>query len=1233
MKKRLLLLSLLLTVSIFPQQQDRFIIGAEHVSAMRRFDNSSLLPPHSDPFWNTVQEFGLNFAGLKYFQKYPVSSPTLGTVPYLKIVEDLDKAASRNIDVFLTNGFDRNPATGNPYYPKRWLYQVENVNGNNLNDFSNVTTGSTLNDQDIQTLTHWNLAPPPQGTHNILRLDPAQDPFGLVANNLREKNLQPDGLNYYVKVRMRLLGSTSFPFINVLTVRVKKAGGSVVSQTITANMLNNNNWQVVPVLCFNKTPNGPVYCIPNVDESTVYDFTDTLGTVQLENYSVKSTVAYTDYDIEIEWHNTSPYNYAVDLDYVAVDDETANRLYPPNSEFDARIEDFANNYKDNPAVQNFMVWDEARKENLFPISKIQSTLNNQGIGNKYPLSYRNFTNDPQPETKRFLHESGMQILLSDVYPIPTGFVIPGGGTYTNDLQSRLQAHLVSLLSDLILNSKNFNKPFWFTTQAHRWEQTGNMQQREPSAYEIKAMANLGVCYGAKGIIYYLYNHVSTDSTQIAGLYYDDINQPRYTDTYGYPKWETVKQLNQKLISIGYELMSLTWQSAFYINNGTQPSNTYITNVQSIGDIPESTYVQLGIFKKTDDQNNLNLEHFFVVNRRTMPTEQRNIQVTIDKSSSIFTNWKVTEVGTINTWTVNKTGSFQTSYEPAEGKLFKLEPVMIAGGNIVYNENIPSGTTLDITGTVTVNQGATLTLNYNSTFNFHSYNSLIVNGNLNAQNCSINFLTDSEMEPSSWGIRLENGSTSYLSSVTIDGARTGIFVNETYAHISSCTIRNCSYSGIDVYRSNYSTSQPFIYHNTIFNEPGMGNYGISLTYSSPSIRSNVIYNFSKGIYCLNNSSPYLVGDIPIPLPHLNNHIYNNQIGLYAYSSSNPNLGLPMYLAGGYNHINNYGYDIYAYNMCNIQACYNWWGFGGPNPANFFAGGKSFINYDFWLTEPPSDAPVSGDPMVEGENSNSNSKDNEEIIEIDSPTMNIMENILLAKRYINEEKYLRAINICRNIITEFPDTSLSFTALDLLWESGRKLSVPQLRTLLRYIYRTNNQNPLFANAGALLAGYQNNHIVLLDSIIANFSGNPIVESILYNKFLHCYHSLSDTTASRLVLNELDNLFPESESTINAHLIMNDIGDNLLHKLINNSLVNVIPIKYELYNNYPNPFNPSTTIKFDLPKDGLITLEIYDILGRRITTLVNEPRSAGSLNILWSFFQQVLKIFLCFVIHISF
>ena len=58
-------------------------------------------------------------------------------------------------------------------------------------------------------------------------------------------------------------------------------------------------------------------------------------------------------------------------------------------------------------------------------------------------------------------------------------------------------------------------------------------------------------------------------------------------------------------------------------------------------------------------------------------------------------------------------------------------------------------------------------------------------------------------------------------------------------------------------------------------------------------------------------------------------------------------------------------------------------------------------------------------------------------------------------------------------------------------------------------------------------------------------------------------------------------------------------------------IIPKEYSLYQNYPNPFNPLTTIKFDIPNDGLITLEIFDILGRRIATLINEYRTAGSYD----------------------
>jgi len=60
--------------------------------------------------------------------------------------------------------------------------------------------------------------------------------------------------------------------------------------------------------------------------------------------------------------------------------------------------------------------------------------------------------------------------------------------------------------------------------------------------------------------------------------------------------------------------------------------------------------------------------------------------------------------------------------------------------------------------------------------------------------------------------------------------------------------------------------------------------------------------------------------------------------------------------------------------------------------------------------------------------------------------------------------------------------------------------------------------------------------------------------------------------------------------------------------------VPNNYALYQNYPNPFNPTTNIKFDIPKSSHVKLIVYDILGKEVTTLVNEKLSAGSYEVDW-------------------
>jgi len=58
--------------------------------------------------------------------------------------------------------------------------------------------------------------------------------------------------------------------------------------------------------------------------------------------------------------------------------------------------------------------------------------------------------------------------------------------------------------------------------------------------------------------------------------------------------------------------------------------------------------------------------------------------------------------------------------------------------------------------------------------------------------------------------------------------------------------------------------------------------------------------------------------------------------------------------------------------------------------------------------------------------------------------------------------------------------------------------------------------------------------------------------------------------------------------------------------------LPDKYELFQNYPNPFNPSTTIKYNLPEVSVVIIKVYDVLGREVSSLVNELKQPGKYEI---------------------
>jgi hypothetical protein len=101
-------------------------------------------------------------------------------------------------------------------------------------------------------------------------------------------------------------------------------------------------------------------------------------------------------------------------------------------------------------------------------------------------------------------------------------------------------------------------------------------------------------------------------------------------------------------------------------------------------------------------------------------------------------------------------------------------------------------------------------------------------------------------------------------------------------------------------------------------------------------------------------------------------------------------------------------------------------------------------------------------------------------------------------------------------------------------------------------------------------------------------------------------------------------EEEFEPNSQIVINvggsDIGiaiDNVSLKVPVTSVENPnekIPVKYQLINNYPNPFNPKTVINYELPITNEVDLSVFNVLGQKVTTLVDQQKQPGYYQVEW-------------------
>jgi tetratricopeptide (TPR) repeat protein len=362
----------------------------------------------------------------------------------------------------------------------------------------------------------------------------------------------------------------------------------------------------------------------------------------------------------------------------------------------------------------------------------------------------------------------------------------------------------------------------------------------------------------------------------------------------------------------------------------------------------------------------------------------------------------------------------------------------------------------------------------------------------------------------------------------------------------------------------------------------------------------------------------------------NRMVDNPTALYAES--------PVYVSFNYNDVypTGTGYlnvraNLYAY----VGASNAYWGQYPPNPAHFLATNGAYIAYLPGAQSPYRNPPSKIIASSHGANTSMESElvSHTNLATDQSAPDSIIEEAI---QLMNQDRYEEAIALLKQGLRE----------------AEIRIEKQYLLSLLAACYRTTEKEGFFdfldGEIVTGISGHDDLYATTLEiknlflirdgnyqSAIENyqvlreeFSSHALFhKSALFGLGYVYTEMLNQPERGKEYFIELVSTYPEDALTEAAILTMSQYNESLEEFLVNGSSAE-IPDKPVLFDNFPNPFNPTTVIRFSIPDNERITLRVYDILGRVVAVLADDIYESGTHQITfdasrlasWVYFSRI-------------